>query len=286
MKGAPFVCRAARRTFGFPDDKGLTYLSSANEEAATTWSDFSDRMNALALDDKERESLLEAAVELFDGLIKVFQAIQPEAVSLNPEAGRHPIPSDPRELAAADRAGDACWRMFPYLDRRYGERGRRFTSSDSAWLVTLAEVDQQTADQQVVWLGNVIGARGLPRIILECQLRLLHQELCESVPARHEMYARLRVASHLLHSRRTALLPDAQFDALAAQFETRTDPLPDRVPHVGALIVSAVLDATDDVPSAAESLTGWLTDPSRFSEAWIRAVTETVAETTGLMPKG
>ncbi len=285
MKGAPFVCRAARRTFGFAGDEGLTYLSSAND-AATTWSDFSGRMNALALDDAERESLLEAAVELFDGLIEIFQAIQPDAASLNREAGRHPIPSDPRELAAAERAGDACWRLFPYLDRRYGERGRRFTSSDSAWLVTLAELDQPSADQQVLWLGNVIAARGLPRIILESQLVLLHQELCESVPGRHERYERLRGASHLLHSRRTALLPDAQFDAIAARFETRTGPLHDRVPHVGVLIVSAVLDATDDVPSAVESLTGWLTEPSRFSEAWIRAVTETVAEATGLMPKG
>lgn len=208
------------------------------------------------------------------------------ADSLNPEAGRHPIPSDPRELAAAERAGDACWRMFPYLDKRYGERGRRFTSSDSAWLVTLAELDQQTANQQVLWLGSVIGCRGLPRIILEHQLRLLHQELCEEVPARNEMSARLLVAAQLLHSRRAALLADDVFDALAARFETRTGALPDRLPHVGALIVSAVLDANDGVPSAVESLTGWLTDPSRFSEDWIRVVKETVSETRGLMPNG
>jgi len=88
-------------------------------------------------------------------------------------------------------------------------------TSGSPWTVwhesrTLAELDQDTVNQQVVWLGTVIGSHGLPRIILECQLQLLHRELCERVPARHDVYARLLVASQLLHSRRTARLPDEQ----------------------------------------------------------------------------
>lgn len=88
MKGAPVLCRLARRAFTFRGDEGLAYLSSADVAAAETWSDFSRCMNALALDDNERARVVEAAVELFDGLIEIFHALQPAADSLNPEAGR------------------------------------------------------------------------------------------------------------------------------------------------------------------------------------------------------
>jgi hypothetical protein len=115
------------------------------------------------------------ACEAFEGLARVFRALYPvnqEALrtlvtSLNPEAGSHPIPSDPRELQAAVRAGERCWQRFPYFSQRYGHRGEKFTSSDSAWLVTLVEYDQARVHQQVAWLGQVLAARGMPRLLLE-----------------------------------------------------------------------------------------------------------------------
>ena len=134
--------------------------------------------------------------------------------------------------------------------------------------------------------GRVLGARGLPRIILECQLRLLHQELCAAVPAKTDIYRRLLEASRLLHRRRAAILADEPFDAVAAQFETRVSALHDRLTHAGVLIVSAVLDAHDDVPSAVESLTTWLTDAERFSADWSRAIEQTLSGTRGLLPTG
>ena len=52
---------------------------------------------------------------------------------LNPSAGDVPLPEDQREIDAALRAGPITHRIFPYFDWRYGDRGRKFTESDSAW---------------------------------------------------------------------------------------------------------------------------------------------------------
>src|SRR4051812_28593243 len=62
---------------------------------------------------------------------------QPVAAALNPEAGHHAVTTDPRELRAALRAGEQTQRRFGYYEQRYGERGRAFTRSDSAWIVTV-----------------------------------------------------------------------------------------------------------------------------------------------------
>ena len=55
----------------------------------------------------------------------------------NPEAGDHVISVDPAEQSAAAAAIRASWREFPYYARRYGERGWRFSLSDTGWLQTL-----------------------------------------------------------------------------------------------------------------------------------------------------
>lgn len=63
--------------------------------------------------------------------------VRGEARDLNPEAGRHEVTMDGRELEAVRRASDRSWSEFPYYDARFGERGRRFSLSDGAWIVTL-----------------------------------------------------------------------------------------------------------------------------------------------------
>ncbi len=66
---------------------------------------------------------------------------------LNPAAGGVPVPEDVREVKAALRAGAVSCRVFPYLDWRFGERGEKFTRSDSAWLVWLTRLDQERVDE-------------------------------------------------------------------------------------------------------------------------------------------
>lgn len=60
------------------------------------------------------------------------------APTVNPEAGSQEITADPDLLAACERAIDATYAAHPYDAARYADRGRRFSSSDSGWLVTVA----------------------------------------------------------------------------------------------------------------------------------------------------
>ena len=39
--------------------------------------------------------------------------------SINPEAGRHAVPTDKREIRASNEADDLCWARFPYFEFRY-----------------------------------------------------------------------------------------------------------------------------------------------------------------------
>jgi len=85
------------------------------------------------------------------------------ARTLNPEAGEHVISADAGEQAAAEAATRLSWREFPYYPKRYGERGWRFSLSDSGWLQTLCELSPDAARAQLLWLSNLLAARGMPR---------------------------------------------------------------------------------------------------------------------------
>src|ERR671933_594218 len=88
------------------------------------------------------------------------------ASSLNPSAGHHVVTGDPRELAAAERAGERSWTAWTYYERRYGDRGRQFTRSDSAWIAALPGSPASIVERQVRWLGTLLAARGMPRLLL------------------------------------------------------------------------------------------------------------------------
>ena len=119
--------------------------------------------------------MIRAANEFFSQLEAIFQTLypfQPESkmflvTSINPEAGRHPVPTDAREMEAALRAADVCWERFPYFERRYGERGRRFARSDAAWQATLYQYEPEQIIQQARWLGRV-----LPTLLLQAAAAL------------------------------------------------------------------------------------------------------------------
>ncbi|MBA3549976.1 MAG: hypothetical protein H0T76_26150 [Nannocystis sp.] len=198
--------------------------------------------------------------------------------ALNPEAGAHAICTDPRELDAALRAGERSWRRFPYYEQRYAERGQRFTRSDSAWLVTLAERGAIVVDEQVTWLGLVLASRGMPRWMLELHLVVLHTELVAAVPGRGEVYATLLGAAQLLREQRQAHIDEAVFAAQSTAFARQVgDDWDARLPETGALLVAAVADERAGIARAVPSIAGWMTDPSRFPPRWIDAVQSTLA---------
>jgi hypothetical protein len=198
--------------------------------------------------------------------------------ALNSEAGDHPVCRDPRELQAALRAGQRSWRRFPYYEARYADRGQQFTRSDSAWLVALAEHGAVVVDDQVAWLGRVLGSRGMPQWLLELHLEVLHAELIAALPGRAAVYASLLGAATMLRAQREEHFDDAALAEFAAAFTQQVDePWDARLPETGALLAAAVADEAAGLKRAVPSIAGWMTDPQRFPGRWIAAVEQTIA---------
>lgn len=206
----------------------------------------------------------------------MVQQITP-AHTINPDAGTYPITDDAAELEAAARASERSFAEFPYYDWRYGERGRRFGSSDGAWLALVAHHEQAEIDRQVLWLGRVLASRGMPRLLLERHLELLHDELATALPVRGERYAKLLRAAEMLRGERRAALNDETFRALAAGFDAAVGAeWSGRLPRMGEVLVAAVADERNQISEAVPNLVGWMTDPGRFPPPWIAAVHATV----------
>jgi hypothetical protein len=212
---------------------------------------------------------------------------QANATSLNPQAGHHAVTADPRELAAAERAGDRSWAAWSYYARRYGERGRQFTRSDSGWLATLPGTPTSVVERQVRWLGTLLAARGMPRLLLEEHLRALHEELVAAVPERAAEYASLLEAADALRVERLASMPESVLRGLERSFSAPLEPGVADDLRAGALIAAAVADERAGIPQATASLLEWLADPERFPEAWLRAVDQTLrlARASGTEPE-
>ncbi|WP_437736361.1 hypothetical protein [Sorangium sp. So ce1335] len=198
---------------------------------------------------------------------------------LNPEAGSTPVPDDPREVAAALRAGELSLELSPYYGFRYGERGRRFTSSDSAFLVTLATHPLPVVERQIRWLAGLLSNRGMPSVLLEQHLRVLHRVLCRAIPRRAASYARLLEAAALLLEARRAHLADDDVRALCRWFVREAGLPPTRLAlGTGWLLAGAVADERSGIRCAVSSVASWFTDPELFPPRFAAAVESTLAQ--------
>lgn len=201
---------------------------------------------------------------------------------INPSAGSYPVTSDPREVAASVAAGERSWSEFPYYEARYGDRGRLFGHSDSAWLSLVAEAPQSQVNAEVLWLGSVLSSRGMPQYLLERHLEFLHQELCAAVPEKCDVYERLRAAAEMLRGLRTSQIGQEYCHRLAAEFKERVGAeWHERFPYMGALLVSAAADERLGIGRAVPVLEEWVTDPQRFPPEWIEAARETLRKARG-----
>lgn len=202
------------------------------------------------------------------------------ASARNPTAGDHAVTADPLEIAAAERAIRRSWAEFPYYARRFGARGRSFSSSDSGWLVTLASLTRDGACAQALWLGTVLAARGMPRWMLEHHIGLLADELTRVRPGPEwAHYGRFHDCADALRARRLARLDEDAFRELEHAFDARVEPGDlRRLRRMGGILVAAVADERDGIGLAVPSVVSWATDPDRFGDDWIAAVHETVAE--------
>ena len=230
-----------------------------------------------------------AACEAYDEL---SSASLPDAgagtsllTALNPHAGVHPLPADLRVIAVAIEAGQRSFDAFAYYDLRYGDRGRAFTRTDSAWLAAIAEQGVDVT-RQVVWLARVLASRGMPSLLLERHLDGLSAALAREFPGRVMAYESLRAAAERLRRGRLTALPYAE--GTRAELSRELSAIPDNEravaisPEEAATLVVAAL--ADDAAShlrgseasgrvgAAASLRAWLADEGRFSKAWCVAV--------------
>jgi len=206
------------------------------------------------------------------------QHTKPTLTSVNFEAGFHAFPDDPREVEAAILAGDITWRQFPYYEQRYGERGLRFTRSDSTWLTTLANFDQSHIQRQVQWLADMLSTGGMPIWLMEAHLLNLHEHLSAAVPERRDDFAKLRIAAEQLRARRVELLDEAMFEQLGQAFEKRVGTRRSKKlgGNAGKLTVAAVIDEAAGIATAVEAFTRWMTDPERFAPQWSAEVRNTI----------
>jgi hypothetical protein len=129
-----------------------------------------------------------------------------------------------------------------------------------------------SVEQQIRWLGTLLAARGMPRLLLEEHLRVLHQELVAAVPERAGEYAVLVQAANTLRREREASMPESRLSALEAGFRELLGSAAEDDMRAGRLIAAAVADERAAVPRAVESLVDWLADPTRFPPHWRTAV--------------
>lgn len=273
------------RAFGLDGGKGLAYLSSFDRATRAHWERFGQRMNNSLADPALLDRVSEAAREAFEGIGEIVEHLFPvvdqpprNPVSLlNREAGSHPVTLDPREIEAALRAGERSWQAFPYFELRYGARGRRFTRSDSAWIVTLTNHAQAVVDRHIRWLGGLLAARGMPQLLLEQHLEGLHAELVRAVPEKRAAYDTLLKAAHMLRDTRRAHIGDDVMLRLSSIFEAQAGvEWSGRLKGAGLLLVASVADEQAGITNAVASLESWMLDPARFPDTWIKAVRMTI----------
>lgn len=257
-----------RKNFSLPEGQGTSFFCCYGEATSARWHNFLDVLgHSLKDDEAAQETVITASEELFRALIDVYRALFPfqdnqlghHVVSLNPEAGQHPVPSDQRELEAACRAADRCWKAFPYFALRYGERGTRFAASDAAWLVTLCHGDVRALIDQVFWLSQVLSVRGMPSWLLENQLRMLHEELVSSCPENRASYDRLLLAADALRSRRQAMMSEERIMALARETAQRF-PQEGDLPWASLcqVLAAAAADEAAGMQGALDTVLTWL----------------------------
>lgn len=209
------------------------------------------------------------------------------AAAINPFAGVHPVTASAAELEAVRQATDASLREAPYYLERYGERGRLFGGSDGAWLVTVCRGDADFVERQVLWLGRVLAARGMPRWLLQRYLETLHDELIYRMPGHGGRYRALLDACSLLRDQQRLHLAETDARALAAAFDAQADPAwVARLPNMGRILACAVADEAAKIPNAVASVEPWATDPARFPERWIAAARAALANGRRIAGRG
>ena len=272
--------------FDLHNNKGISYFSLFNEPYKQFWAKFTEKLNTKIIDDQVKNDVLLSAAEIFNDLLSIYENLYPidekrlgnHITSLNPEAGNFPIPTNPLEIEAAIIAGLRCWDEFSFFEKRYGERGKRFSASDAVWLVTLHELSLELANNQVKWLAKYLANRGMPVITMEFQLRCMYEELVKFIPDNEQKYKTLLLASEQLENERTKIVSSAIFEksnSIFTEFCVQLKVSEEPMKNTGILIASSIADVKNGFEPSLQSFKTWMTNPELFSSNWIQAVENT-----------
>jgi len=212
--------------------------------------------------DPERVAALvaEATRHVVAGLLRRSTGQAIDAGVVNPASGGYEITTDATLLRAAVRAAQGSIDAMPYYGIRYGERGSRFATTDSAWLISLAALAESRAVPQVQWLSRVLAARGMPTWLLEMHLDALVSEV-RSVADPAAVGSLPAAADALAVARRRHVDDELIRSADDWADEALRQDLP--VPRTGALMAAAIADERSGVTRDDRVLVDWLTDPER-----------------------
>ncbi len=287
VAGGKPIALALSRAFGLTARTGAAYYWALKEDGPSRFEAFKMRLDAASLSSRERECIVRAAMDFMAECIDLFtdiydpsatpevveRGIRFHALSFNPEAGNHPVCQDPREISAVMAASLQCLVDYPYLVYRFGARGRRFADSDGAWLVYLTTLEPEYMLSQVLWSGRLLASRGLPQLLVENHLRLLHRELCRLIPENQDRYDTLLFCADHIRRTRQELLSEDVVEALKSDFCSQTGLYGNFAAEEAAkLIIAAVIDEAQGLPNATDSLLPWLADPMRRPASWIKTV--------------
>lgn len=213
-----------------------------------------------AVDDAVAEVAAEAIASVATGLERRAGGEAADAGVVNPDAGRHEVVTDATLLRAGVRASQRSYDAAPYYRLRYGGRGARFASTDTAWLVSLAGQEEEQALTHVRWLARVLANRGMPSWLLERHLGALAAEL-RSVAGDDAAGVLPAAAADLAATRRRHVDDDLLTRADAWAVAALGDDLP--FPGTGLLLAAAVADDLAGLTRDDSPLLGWLTYPER-----------------------
>ncbi len=285
QNGAMMLKSAYARHLNLESEE-LSYFGCYGRETRAVWQSFVDQLNRIDFTDAEKHEAGEAAKNTFAGFEKIYSALYPYASedlsnhvsTLNPEAGDHAIPEDPKVIELALRAGRKAWNRYPYLKQRFGERGERFTSSDSCWLAVQYLQSPHAATRSLQWLRTVLSTRGLPTIILEDHLKELNREfdLLNGKSAESSSFDPFLLS--LADERKRFFNDQATLEMHLRNQLRFKNWAPEEVLEMSRLITSAWMDEKSGRNGALSSTLAWFTDTARYSAEWIILVHQFVSE--------
>ena len=285
-KGAVILAPQAFEALGLTPGHGLSYLSRHSGQGPAEWERIAAVLDNSVTDSEQIKAMGATALVIFQCLMEAFEALWPleraamqyVVTALNPEAGNHPVPQDKRDLIAVLRASERCLAEFPYFMYRYGKRGRRFADADGAWLATLPELGAEGMHAQVDWLGQLLSARGMPRLLLARHMEFLAEELGVARTDQPERSLMLEAAAKQIRSKMNTRLTREFLQKNVKSLHLTCERFGDfACDEAIILLASAAVDEADGLDRSTESLLSWLADPARFPKPWVEAIHDRLA---------